>query len=87
VAKAIRLYQVAEDNARVSSQMVAKNNRRYQDHHAAAGNAVRVLLPPTPAGMTLADRLRTVPLRVMEVAAYCIHLGATSAMAAAQLAG
>ena len=35
--------------------------------------------------MTLADRLCTVPPRVMEVAMYCIHLGGASAMAAAQL--
>ena len=73
---AIRLCQVAEDNACVSSQMAVESNRRYQDLHAAAGNAVRVLSPPAPAGMTLADRLYTVPPRVVEVATYCIHLGA-----------
>jgi hypothetical protein len=42
-----------------------------------------VLLPPTPVGMTLADRLRTMPPRVMEVATYYICLWAVSAMAAA----
>ena len=36
-------------------------------------------------GMTLVDRLRTMPPWVMEVATYCIRLGATSAMATAQL--
>ena len=35
--------------------------------------------------MTLADRLRTVPPWVVEVATYCISLGAASAMAVAQL--
>ena len=63
--------------------MAAESNRHYQDLHAAAGKAVRVLLPPALAGMTLVDRLRTVPLRVMEVATYCIRLRAASAMAAA----
>ncbi|XP_066324137.1 uncharacterized protein [Miscanthus floridulus] len=65
--------------------MVAKSNMCYQDLHAAEGNVVHVLSPPAPTGMTLADRLRTVPLWVMEVATYCIHLGATSSMATAQL--
>jgi hypothetical protein len=65
--------------------MVAESNRRYQDLHTAAGNAIRVLLPPAPTGRTLADRLHTVPLQVMEVATYCIHLGAALAMAATQL--
>ena len=65
--------------------MAAESNRRYQDLHVAAGNAVYVLSPPTPTGMTLVDRLRTVPPWVMEVATYCIHLGAASAMVAAQL--
>ena len=50
-----------------------------------ARNAVRLLLPPVPVGTTLADRLCIVPPLVMEMATYCIHLGATSAMAAAQL--
>ena len=65
--------------------MVAQSNRRYQDLHAAASNAVRVLLPPTHARTTLVDHLRTMPPWVMEVATYCILLGATLAMAAAQL--
>ena len=65
--------------------MVAKSNRRYQDLHTTIGNAVRVLSPPAPIGTTLADLLRTVPPRVMEVAMYCICLGAASAMATAQL--
>ena len=47
----IYLCQVAEDNARVSSRMAAKSNRRYQDIHVAAGNVVRMLSPPTPVGM------------------------------------
>ena len=45
-----------------------------------AGNTVRVLLPPTPTWMTLADHLHVVLPWVMEVATYCIHLGAASAM-------
>jgi hypothetical protein len=45
-AEVIRLHQVAEDNARVSSQMAAESNRCYQDLHVAAGNAVCVLSPP-----------------------------------------
>jgi hypothetical protein len=65
--------------------MVAESNMRYQDLHATAGNAIRVLLPPPPGGTTLADCLHTVPLRVMEVAMYYIRLGAASAMAIAQL--
>ena len=65
--------------------MAAESNRRYQDLHAAAGNVVRVLSPPAPAGMTLADRRRTMPPRVMEVVTYYIRLGATLAMAIAQL--
>jgi hypothetical protein len=65
--------------------MAVESNRRYQDLHMVAGNAVRVLSPPAPAGMTLANRLRTMPPWVMEVAMYCIRLGATSAMAVAQL--
>jgi hypothetical protein len=83
--EAILLRQVAEDNACVSSRMVAKSNRHYQDLHAAAGNAIYVLLPPVLAGTTLADRLRTMPPWIMEVATYCFRLGATSALAAAQL--
>ena len=77
----IHLHQVAKDNAHVSSHMAAESNRRYQDLQAAARNAIRVLSPPAPAGMTVADYLHTVPPWVMEVATYCIHLGATSAMA------
>ena len=65
--------------------MAVESNRCYQDLHAAVGNAVRVLLPPAPAWMTLTDHLRTVPPQVMEVAMYCIRLGAASAMATAQL--
>ena len=65
--------------------MAAKSNRCYQDLHAAAGNAVCVLSPPTPVGMTLADHLHTVSPWVVEVATYCISLGAASAMAVAQL--
>ena len=63
--------------------MVAKSNRRYQDLHTVTGNTVRVLSPPAPMGMTLADRLHIVSPRVMEVASYCIRLGAALAMAAA----
>jgi hypothetical protein len=63
--------------------MAAKSNRRYQDLHAAAGNAVYELSPPVPTGTTLADSLHTVPPRVVEVAMHCIRLGATSAIAAA----
>jgi len=40
---------------------------------------------PRATGATLVDRLHTVPPWVMEVATYCIHLGAASAMVAAQL--
>jgi hypothetical protein len=58
-------------------------NRRYQDLHATAGNTVHVLSPPVPVGTTLADRLRSVPRRVVEVVTYCIRLGATLAMATA----
>jgi hypothetical protein len=65
--------------------MVTESNRRNQDLHMAAGNAVRLLSPPAPAGTTLADRLRTVPPWVEEVAMYYIRLGATLAIAAAQL--
>ena len=65
--------------------MAVESNRRYQDLHAAAGNAVRVLSPPVPMGTTLADRLHTVPPWVMEVATYCIRLVAASTMATAQL--
>jgi hypothetical protein len=36
-------------------------------------------------GTTVEDRLCTVPPRIMEVASYCIRLGATLAMATAQL--
>jgi len=79
----IHLRQVAEDNARVSSQMAAKNNRCYQDLHVAADNAIRMLSPLALVRMTLANCLYTVPLRVMEVATYCIRLRAASAMAAA----
>ena len=63
--------------------MVDKSNRRYQDLHTVGGNAVRVLLPPAPTGMTLTDHLRTMPPWVMEVAMYYIRLGIASAMAAA----
>jgi hypothetical protein len=85
VAKAICLHQVAEDNTHVSSQMVAKSNRRYQYLRTATGSAVRVLSPPTPVGTSLADCLYIVSPWVMEVATYYIHLGATVAMATAQL--
>jgi hypothetical protein len=81
-AESIHLCQVAEDNACVSSQMATESNRRYQDLHTTAGNAVRMLLPPAPTGMTMVDCLHTVPSWVMEVAMYFIRLGATSAMAA-----
>jgi hypothetical protein len=37
---------------------------------------------PALVGMTLADYLRTVPPQVIEVATYCIHLGAALAMVA-----
>ena len=63
--------------------MATESNRCYQDLHAIAGNAVRVLSPPALARMTQVDRLCTVPPLVMEVATYCICLGATSAMATA----
>jgi hypothetical protein len=56
--------------------MVAESNKSYQDLHTVVGNIVCVLSPPAPVGMTLADRLCTVPPWVMEVAMYCIHLGA-----------
>ena len=65
--------------------MATESNRCYQDLHATAGNTIRVLSPPASTGMTLADRLRTVPPRVVEVATYCILLGAALAMAASQL--
>ena len=65
--------------------MATESNRRYQDLHVAADNAIRMLSPLALMRMTLADCLCTVPLRVMEVAMYCIHLGATSAMATALL--
>jgi hypothetical protein len=58
--------------------MAVESNRRYQDLHVAVGNAVHVLSPPVPTGTTLADRLHTVPSRVVEVAMYCIRLGATA---------
>jgi hypothetical protein len=61
--------------------MAAESNRCYQDLHMATGNAIDVLSPPAPARMPLADCLYTVPPRVMEVAMYWIHLGATLAMA------
>ena len=61
--------------------MVVKSNRHYQDLHVVVGNVVRMLSPPAPMGTTLVDRLHTVPPWVMEVATYCIHLGATLAMA------
>jgi hypothetical protein len=79
----IHHHQIAKDNTRVSSRMVTESNRCYQDLHTVAGNAVRVLSPPAPTGMTLVDCLHTVPPWVMEVATYCIHLVATSAMAVA----
>ena len=44
-----------------------------------------MLFPPAPTGRTLADHLRTMPPRVMEVATYCIGLGVALAMATAQL--
>ena len=44
-----------------------------------------MLSPSAPAGMTLADRLHTMPPWVVEVATYCIRLGAALAMATAQL--
>jgi hypothetical protein len=59
--------------------MVAESNRCYQDLHMAIGNAINVLSPPVPARTPLADCLYTVPPRVMEVAMYWIHLGATLA--------
>ena len=62
--------------------MAAESNRRYQDLHAAARNAIHVLSPPAPVGMTLVDYLRTMPPRIMEVATNCIHLGAASTMVA-----
>ena len=65
--------------------MAGESNRHYQDLHATAGNAINVLSPPAPMGMTLVDRLRTMPPRVMEVATYCIGLGVALAMATAQL--
>ena len=37
--------------------------------------------PPAPTETTLVDCLHTMPPRVVEVAMYCIHLGAASAMA------
>jgi hypothetical protein len=49
----------------------------------AIGNTVRVLSLPAPMGTTLADCLRTMPPQVIEVATYCIHLGATLAMVVA----
>ena len=80
--EAIHRHQVAEDNTHISSWMAVKSNRHYHDLHAEAGNVVRMLSPPAPAGTTLVDGLHTMPPWVMEVATYCIHLGATSAMAA-----
>jgi hypothetical protein len=80
----ICLHQVDEDNVRVS-RMVAESNKRYKDLHTAAGNAVRVLSPPATTGMTRADRLRTVPPWVMQVAMYCICLGTALAMVTIQL--
>ena len=63
--------------------MAIESNRRYQDLHAAACNTVCMLSPLAPAGMTLADCLSTVSPQVVEVAMYCIHLEAASAMATA----
>ena len=63
--------------------MTAESNRSYQDLHAAGGNTVRMLSQHVPTGMTLVDCLCTMPPRVMEVATYCIHLGAASTMVAA----
>jgi hypothetical protein len=57
--------------------MAAESNRRYHDLHAAFVSC--------PYRETLMDHLHTVSPRVMEVAMYCIHLGATSTMATAQL--
>ena len=51
----------------------------------AADNAIRMLSPLALVRMTLANCLYTVPLRVMEVATYCIRLRAASAMATAEL--
>ena len=65
--------------------MAAESNRRYQDLHTAAGNAVRMLSPHAPMGMTLADHLCTVLPCIVEVDTYCICLGAPLAMATAQL--
>ena len=65
--------------------MAVESNRRYQDLHAAAGNAVRVLLSHAPVGTTLVERLRTMPPWVMEVAMYCIRLGAALAMTVVHL--
>jgi hypothetical protein len=50
--EAIYLRQVAKDT-RVSSQMVPESNKRYQDLHAIASNAVRVLPPPAPVLMII----------------------------------
>ena len=50
--------------------MVAKSNMHYQALHMVVGNAVYVLLPPVPTGMTLANCLRTMPPWVVEVATY-----------------
>jgi hypothetical protein len=74
----IHLRQVVEDNIRASSWMVVESNRRYPDLHAVVGNAVRVLSPPAPTGMTLVDHLHTVSPWVMDVATYCILLGAAT---------
>ena len=84
-AEVIRLRHVAKDNTHVSSRMLAKSNRHYQDLHTVAGNAIRVLSPPAPMGTSLADHLHTMPPWVVEVATYCIRLGAALAMATAQL--
>jgi hypothetical protein len=65
--------------------MAAESNCRFQSINAAAGNAVRTLEPPAPAGTTVAECLRSVPPWVLEVATYCIHLGAASALVTAQL--
>jgi hypothetical protein len=65
--------------------MEAESNDRFQALHRPAGNAICALVPPAPAGTTLEERLRSVSVRVVEVANYCIRLGATIAQTAAQL--
>ena len=80
----ICLHQVAEDNTRVSSwrPRATGTSRTSTWQHATL---FACFLPPVPVGTTLADHLCTVLPKVVEVATYCIHLGATLVMAAAQL--